>query len=233
MVAPEGEPPDEAAYATRIEEAFIAERGTPFLLSPKDWLLIRGWRERGVPVDTVVRAVRETFEKRRVRGQAGKISSISYCENAVEEQWEMERRGLVGKASAVASAAANPEKIAERLQRLARDLADASTRETRGIERTFFERKIDGVREKLLALAPDAGFDTLEEKLSRLESSFLRSFEQALEPSVRALVVDRVSSALGDTEGVSGAVVERMKKALTRREVRNLLGLPSLTLFDV
>ena len=27
------EPPDETAYATRIEEAFIAERGTPFLLS--------------------------------------------------------------------------------------------------------------------------------------------------------------------------------------------------------
>ena len=38
---------DEAGYATRIEDAFIAERGTPFLVSAKDWILIRGWREAG------------------------------------------------------------------------------------------------------------------------------------------------------------------------------------------
>ncbi|MGE5715510.1 MAG: hypothetical protein ACM369_02575, partial [Acidobacteriota bacterium] len=46
---------DEAAYATRVEDAFIAERGTPFLVSAKDWVLIRGWRDAGVPADTVVR----------------------------------------------------------------------------------------------------------------------------------------------------------------------------------
>ena len=91
---------DEAGYATRIEDAFIAERGTPFLVSAKDWSLIRGWREAGVPVDTVVRAVRETFEKRRARGQVGKISSLAYCADAVAERWEMERRGLVGKEDA-------------------------------------------------------------------------------------------------------------------------------------
>ena len=90
-----------------MEEAFIAERGTPFLLSPKDWALIRGWREAGIPVDTVVRAVQETFEKRRARGQAGKISSIAYCANAVEERWEMERRGLVGKAHEAPAAGAD------------------------------------------------------------------------------------------------------------------------------
>ena len=101
---------DETAYATRVEEAFIAERGTPFLLSPKDWTLIRGWREGGIPVDVVIRAVREAFEKRRARGQAGKISSIAYCANAVEELWEMERRGLVGKAAPPMAGADAPAK---------------------------------------------------------------------------------------------------------------------------
>ena len=112
---------DEAAYATRIEDAFIAERGTPFLVSAKDWVLIRGWREAGIPVDTVVRAVRETFEKRRARGQIGKISSLAYCADAVAERWEMERRGLVGKENAP-PAAANAAAIAEEL---ARHLDDA------------------------------------------------------------------------------------------------------------
>jgi len=87
---PPGEADEEARYATLLEEVFIAERGTPFLLSAKDWTLIRGWRERGVPVDTAIRAIQETFEKRRARGAAGKISSVAYCANAVDERWELE-----------------------------------------------------------------------------------------------------------------------------------------------
>ncbi len=110
---------DEAAYATRIEDAFIAERGTPFLVSAKDWALIRGWREAGVPADTVVRAVREAFERRRARGQAGKISSLAYCADAVAERWEMERRGLVGREDAPPAAAVSrsgPAAMPEELQ---------------------------------------------------------------------------------------------------------------------
>ena len=87
---------DEASYGTRVEEAFIEERGTPFFLLPKDWQLIKGWREAGIPSDTVIRAVRAAFEKKRARGDVSKISSLSYCANAVEVLWEMERRGLVG-----------------------------------------------------------------------------------------------------------------------------------------
>jgi hypothetical protein len=224
---------DEAAYATLIEEAFIAERGTPFLLSPKDWLLIRGWREKGVPVDTVIRAVHDTFEKRRARGQAGKISSIAYCENAVEELWEMERRGLVGQGGAARSAAGDPEEIERKLQRLEELLVSAAEEERPGIEHLFLERNTEKALEKVRALPRSEGFDTLEETLSSIESSMLRALEKALEPSARSLVEANVSSSLGDTAGVSSAVVERMRKALFRREVRRLLGLPSLTLFDV
>ena len=64
---------DEAAYATKVEEAFIAERGTPFLVSPKDWTLIRGWREDGVPVDVVVRAVAIVGPRRAGCVQPGRL----------------------------------------------------------------------------------------------------------------------------------------------------------------
>jgi len=111
------EPPDEEAYATAVEEAFIGERGTPFLLSAKDWQLIREWRESGVPVETVIRAVRETFGRRRERGMAGKIGSIAYCAPAVEERWQMERRGLVGQGEGRRDE--KPEEIAPRLKSLA------------------------------------------------------------------------------------------------------------------
>ena len=226
---------DEAAYATQVEEAFIAERGTPFLLSPKDWTLIRGWREAGIPADTVVRAVRETFEKRRARGQAGKISSIAYCADAVEEAWEMERRGLVGKAVAPAAGAAAPAK-AEVLALLSARLRAASDAlaATAGPE-DFLGRVSEGgalpaAAARIDALPPDLSFEETEDQLSEIEASLVRSALRRLPPEQKDLVESRVSSALGDVTGVSVHVVERMRRALVRREVRALLGLPRLTL---
>ena len=133
---------DEAGYATRIEDVFIAERGTPFLVSPKDWSLIRGWREAGVPADTVVRAVREAFERRRARGQAGKISSLAYCADAVAERWEMERRGLVGKENAPPAAAADAAAIGEELAKLAAALRAAGEQE----RKSCFGKRKKGTR---------------------------------------------------------------------------------------
>ena len=109
----------------------------------------------------------------------------------------------------------------------------ARRRRPAGVEGPFFEERVARAADKVGALPPDAGFDTLEGKLSRMESSLLRSLESALEPAVLAAVEASVASALGDTAGVSTSVVERMRRALTRREVRKRLGLPSLTLFDV
>lgn len=253
---------DEEAYATKVEEAFIAERGTPFLLSAKDWSLIRGWRETGVPVETVVRAVRETFQKRRTRGQAGKISSIAYCANAVEEAWEMERRGLVGRAApgagAPSGAPAKEELLAllvERLRALGAAAAAADSAEdflrrvsvagaggeaaaaTRAASAPFTFEEIRELRKPLLAAASKIealprvlSFEESEDALSSIEASLVRSALRGLGPEQKELVESRVSSDLGDVSGVSAHVVERMRRALVRREVRALLGLPPLTL---
>jgi hypothetical protein len=227
---------DEAAYATRVEEAFIAERGTPFLLSPKDWTLIRGWREGGIPVDTVIRAVRETFEKRRARGQGGKISSISYCADAVEEAWEMERRGLVGKRVEGSAAGAEAPAKEEILALLVGRLRATSERlaESEGVEDLHRRVREGGAlpvaAAKIEALPPDLPFEESEEKLSSIEATLVRSILRVLSPEQKDLVESRVSAALGDVSGVSSHVVERMRRALTRREVRALVGFPPLTL---
>lgn len=254
---------DETAYATKIEEAFIAERGTPFLLSPKDWLLIRGWRESGIAVDVVVRAVHEAFEKRRARGQAGKISSIAYCANAVEELWEMERRGLVGKGREAPVAGADAPAREEIFPSLSNRLRAVGERLAEGKPNGDFLRRVseapaageggaapraatdphpfeeifralrtcvDSAASKVEALPRDLSFEESEEKLSAIEASLVKSALRVLGPEQKELVESRVSSALGDVSGVSPVVVERMRRALTRREVRLLLGLPTLTL---
>ena len=157
---------DEEAYATAVEEAFIAERGTPFLLSPKDWRLIREWRARGIPADTVVRAVREAFERRRARGAAGKISSISYCAGAVDERWEMERRGLVGSRPAEPH---EPEGVAGRLERLRAAFSAARAVVPAGIEPEAFETATGKALRAVEGLDPVSGFDAVEDDLAKVD----------------------------------------------------------------
>jgi hypothetical protein len=221
---------DEAGYATRVEDAFIAERGTPFLVSSKDWSLIRGWRESGVPADTVVRAVREAFEKRRARGHAGKISSLAYCVNAVEERWEMERRGLVGKEIASPAAAADAAATREKLAALALALRAASDGGAPGIALEVLRKGLSRAAEQVEGVSADLPFEEIEHKLSSIEAALVRTGLQAMNSSFQSLVEERVASALGDVSGLAPHVVARMHKALTRREVRALAGFPPLTL---
>jgi hypothetical protein len=222
---------DEAAYATKVEEAFIAERGTPFLLSPKDWTLIREWREGGIPVDVVVRAVREAFDKRRARAQAGKISSIAYCAGAVEELWEMERRGLVGKEAPSVAEGDAPAKKEEILASLAARLrAPGEPSATGEVDEDLLRKVREKAASKIDALPREGSFEESEGALAAIEASLVKSAFRGLSPEQQSLVESRVAAALGDVAGVSPAVVERMHRALTRREVRLLLGLPPLTL---
>ena len=221
---------DEASYATRVEDAFITERGTPFLLSAKDWQLVRGWRESGIPADTVVRAVHETFEKRRARGMAGKINSISYCAGAVEERWEMERRGLVGQTAAALDQVPGALQIAEILAALAKRLRAAGEGRVPGLDERLLRRSLDAAAAKIEAIPREGPFEECEGKLAAVESWLVKAIRRGLSPEQLAVVESRVAEALGETAGISADVVERMRRALTRREVRRLAGVPALTL---
>jgi hypothetical protein len=224
---------DETAYATKVEEAFIAERGTPFLVSPKDWTLIRGWREGGIPVDVVIRAVREAFEKRRARGQAGKISSIAYCASSVEELWEMERRGLVGKAPEAPPGGADAPAKDDALALLSAGLrarGDVLATADGAEEIRMLRKYLLNAASKIEALPREGPFEESESALASIEAALVKSALRNLPPEQQSLVESRVAEALGDVSRVSPHVVERMRRALTRREVRLLLGLPALTL---
>jgi len=127
----------------------------------------------------------------------------------------MERRGLVGKEDVPPAAAADAAAIRETLEHLASALRE------KGQEKAA--AKID-------AIPREGPFEEIEKQLSTIEASLVRAGLKAMNSSFRALVESRVSEALGDTAGLSPHVVERMRAALTRREVRALAGFPPLTL---
>lgn len=221
---------DEASYGTRVEEAFIEERGTPFFLLPKDWQLIQGWREGGVPADTVIRAVRGAFEKRRARGDVSKISSLSYCANAVEVLWEMERRGLVGAHGARPAPESAPFDGTQRLQSLAAALGEAASAAPAGADASAAAEAIRSAREAVEALDPASGLETLEEALGKTEKTLVKKLEKALGEAERESLDRAVEEEAGDVSTRTKETQRRIHAAIRRRAVRRAFGLTPLTL---
>ncbi len=87
---------DRAFYAAG-EAAFIRRRGTPFLLSPRDFALLKQWRALGVPIEAVEQGIDEAFSRREERAATGKVNSLSYCRDAVLAAWERRAESAVGR----------------------------------------------------------------------------------------------------------------------------------------
>src|SRR5512143_1107865 len=86
-------------YYAAAEAAFIRRRGTPFLLSPKDFGLLREWRSLGVPLQAIEQGIDEAFTRREERGATGRVNSLSYCRDAVLSAWERRAEAAAGRGS--------------------------------------------------------------------------------------------------------------------------------------
>lgn len=67
------------------------------LISSKDWQLIETWEKRGIPQHIVVRSIEEVFENHK----GGKVSTLSYCSNAVEENFANWTAAQIGSSGEV------------------------------------------------------------------------------------------------------------------------------------
>ena len=62
---------EDRAYYQAAEAAFIRRRGTPFLLSPRDFALLKEWRALGVPIEAIEQGIDEAFSRREERSPTG------------------------------------------------------------------------------------------------------------------------------------------------------------------
>lgn len=104
---------DERYYRT-IADRFIALRGAPFALSPADIGLISAWETAGLPLETVLEGIEESFSLRPGRAHApGKIRTLSFCRAAVERAFERRKeRAVGGQRSSVETAAVKKKRAA-------------------------------------------------------------------------------------------------------------------------
>jgi hypothetical protein len=198
---------DSDPYFLDIEAHFSVRRNTPFILSAKDWALMKKWRDEGVPLPIVIEAIDTVFEKNEASGRRKVISSLSYCRHAVKELWQ-ERKDLF-----VGGADETPESSpAVRLDALAGEL-ESST-----VAAAFADR--------VRALASEKSVPKIEERLIDLE----REMFEAIAENVSDLRKE-VAANLGDTSKLDEKTRARTEEANLRRVIRERYGLPRLTLF--
>jgi hypothetical protein len=207
------------AYFSAIETEFIRRRGTPFLLSPKDYALARRWFTLGIPIADVCVGIGEAFDRREERGAIGRVNSLSYCEGAVLEAWERRASARVGK-----SEASSPiEDVGARLAAMERALAIVDTR--------FGEAVAPVVRSLGRLGASDKTAEETERALSRLEKKLLREIEGTLTQGERDALSADVDGRLGrDAGGMEETALRRTRDVLTRQRLREVYRVPRLSL---
>jgi hypothetical protein len=194
-------------YFNEIEGHFAARRGTPFIVSAKDWALMQKWHDDGVPLPVVLEAIDNVFERNETSGRRKAINGLSFCRHEVKELWADRKNLYVGAGTTTPEAA-----IAETLNALATQL------EASELAAPFAPR----VR------ALTGSVPKIEEQLLELERELLDAAMAAAD--VTALRQEIVAS-LGDTSRIDEKTVARTVEANLRRMVRERVGLPRLSLF--
>ncbi len=214
---------EDRAYYEAAEAAFIRRRGTPFLLSPPDFALLKEWRAHGVPIEAVEAGIDEAFSRREERGAVGRVNSLSYCRDAVLEAWE--RRAETARGRGEGTGAVEPD-VAAGLAGL-----EAALSATRA-GRPDLAKPLDAARGALSRLAASGKTaEEVEASLARLDRRLARSLYEALPEAERAGLDREVREQLsGAIERMDAAAAEKTTKALTRRSVRERLALPRLSL---
>lgn len=206
-----------ADYFLEIESHFAMRRGTPFILSSKDWLLMKKWHEEAVPLPVVLEAIDSVFDKNETAaGRKKMINGLSYCRHAVKELWDERRELHVGAEGQAPEAGVEPL-----LEALAVDLEASEA--PHEVVAVFAAR--------VRALAAEKTIPRIEEQLIDLEAELFSAVFAALPASEGEAVRAAVTRALGDTSRLDEKTRVRTEEANSRRIARDRFALPRLTLF--
>ena len=211
-----------------------------------DWALIEGWKERGVPLHVVVRAIEHAFDSHESKKQKRTVKTLLYCQEEVEAQyaeWLESRVGgheEEGAESKQADESKSPFPRDAVLAHLGRSLDTLS--------HLFEERRRTDDDELSEALAravtllseiKDDYASAAQPDARKLEDS-LTGIERLLDDAIRLTASD------GELESAGAAIDLQMKpykrhmdkaafaqtrENLLRKSLRDHFGVPRLSLF--
>jgi hypothetical protein len=84
-------------YFTEVEEEFVRRRGKHLLISPMDWSLVESWKDAGIPLHVVLRAINQAFDAYESRPRKyRRVNSVFYCQQEVEATYAEYCQAQVG-----------------------------------------------------------------------------------------------------------------------------------------
>ena len=209
----------EGAYYQAVEEFFVARRGDPLMLSNADWLLIRRWREEGLPLRIVLRGIADALDAHAHSwSRQRKVGSLRYCEAEVDrarERWE----------HALSEGSEPGVDVGRSLEALARALASAPLGPR---ARPVAARAAEDLRRNQAGRPRD-----VEAELQAHEAALVDAI-RADEPELAREVERSVELALQPYRSrLPARVMASVREQSLRRELLARQGLPRLSLFEI
>lgn len=232
-------PPDEIAYFEQIETRFAQLRGTPLLLSPKDWALVAAWHGQGIPLWIVLSTLESIFDSRKSTDDgttARAVVSLGYCRHAVEEafsDWQESRLGA-HETEAGGETAFGPEQAAKCLQSW-KDEMDRAAKQSELDPAALGEATtvLEQLAEELLRSGTPS-LAMLEERLEELEDELLDRLFDAAKPDLREKIEAHVNRSLMPLrDRLTARAYDSTQRSHLRAQVRQAYGLPRLTLYQI
>lgn len=232
-------------YFTEVEEHFARRRGKHLMLSTLDWAAIESWKDMGIPLHVVLRAIDRVFDAYEARpGKTRRINSILYCQQEVMAcfaEYQHARIGARedsdGTTRAGQAVPFSREMVLEYLehqradlQRVAQKHADPEFAPLReAIERVI--PRLDALCEDV-RVAQDVNFETLERELVRLEEILYEALVACLpEEYLEAIRQEGIAQLKEHKKRMSGEVYQHTLTHYIKKRVRQEHALPRLSLF--
>lgn len=190
-----------ADYFLEIESHFISRRGTPFVLNPKDYVLMQAWAAAGIPLPIVIEAIDAVFDRFDKKGR--RVNGLSFVKDEVKKLWTDRRELQIG-----AEGSTPEEAPAARLEELATALEATPAA---------------GYAARVRELAKENSVPRIEEALMELEGALIEEL-LARAPQLR-------EQAVALAAGADEKSRARSTDAHLRRLVREEFAVPRLTIF--
>ena len=216
------------------------------MLSPMDWALIEGWKERGVPLHVAVRAIEHAFDSHQSKKHKRTVKTLLYCQEEVEAQYAEWLESRVGSHE---ESETDTQETEESTSPFPRDAVLAHLGRSLGYLNQIFEerRQINGDdlivsilrATALLSEVKDDYASAAQPDARRLEDS-LTGIERMLDDAIRATVSEgELESAQAEIDSqvkpykrhMDQAAFEQTHDNLLRKRLREHFGVPRLSLF--
>jgi hypothetical protein len=232
------------SYFSEIEDTFIRRRGKHLMLSPMDWALIEGWKERGVPLHVVVRAIEHAFDSHQSKLRKRSVKTLLYCQEEIEAQYAEWLESRVGshddEETRSVDESKSPFPRSEVMAHLARSLDRLSElyEERRQVTGDDLSEALSRAV-SLLSEINDDYASASQPDARKLEDS-LTGIERLLDDALRQSVSDsELASASAEIDAqvkpykrhMDRAAFEQTRENLLRKRLREHFGVPRLSLF--